>query len=76
MKPFSQIYVESFLMKSMLEGIPESERTEFIRSIQSFMSAYDHLVTKSPEFLVGTHETQGDLVGGNNPPTRRPPRRN
>lgn len=72
MTNFSDVYINSPLVKSMLEGIPESERAIFLDQLRKNISAYDGLVGPSSVFdlLMGPVEEISAQDG------RRPPRRN
>lgn len=74
MNSFSQIYMNSKVVATMLEQVPEDERENFLEQLRRSIEQYDHLAglgwdkSSIAEALRGTvnQPQQGD---------RRPPRR-
>lgn len=75
MLSFSEAYINSPLVRSMLEGLPESERETFLEQLRKNISVYDGLVGGAHgsshvfEFL----KDPGEVIP--NQDGRRPPRR-
>lgn len=68
---FSDVYINSPLIRIMLESIPESERAAFLEQLRKNVSVYDGLVGSTPVFdmLKDPVEVIPNQDG------RRPPRR-
>lgn len=75
MSSFSQIYMNSKLVKSMVESIPESEREAFVEHLRLSMQQYDYLAgvgwgdSSIAKALAGSSDEIPNQVD------RRPPRR-
>jgi hypothetical protein len=72
---FSDAYINSPLVRSVLEGLPESEREAFLEQLRKNVSAYDGLVggTHGSSHVFELLKDPGEVIP--NQDGRRPPRR-
>jgi hypothetical protein len=75
MKPFSQIYADSILVRTLAEKIPEHERQAFIEGVRSAMSEFDYLTLGSwnNSQIASLFQENAEEIPSQG--TRRPPRR-
>jgi hypothetical protein len=73
---FSDAYVNSAVVRRVLEGIPEGEREAFVKTLRESVSMFDSLVL-DPSALSMLNISSEDEAGGipNQEGGRRPPRR-
>jgi hypothetical protein len=73
---FSDAYVNSAVVRRVLEGIPEGEREAFVKTLRESVSMFDSLVL-DPSTLSMLNSSSEDEAGGipNQEGGRRPPRR-
>lgn len=74
MSSFSQVYMNSIIVKTMLEKIPEQEREAFIESVRRGLEQYDALAGLGWERSSIAELLRGDAGNGESG-DRRPPRR-
>lgn len=71
MSSFSDAYINSPLVRSILEGVPESEHAVFLEQLRKNISVYDSLVGSSHVFDL--MREPNEVIP--NQDGRRPPRR-
>jgi hypothetical protein len=73
---FSDAYVNSAVVRRILEGIPEGEREAFVKTLRESVSVFDSLVL-DPSALSMLNGSAEESIGGipNQEGSRRPPRR-
>lgn len=76
MNIFSQIYMNSKIVSSILESVPESERELFLEHLKQAVEQYDHLAGMGWEKSSVAEALRGRVDDGiPQQGDRRPPRR-
>lgn len=72
---FSQTYINSTIVKSLLEGVPEDERATLLEHLRLSMEQYDHLTGIGWEKTSIAEALHGKVAEAAQLGDRRPPRR-
>lgn len=72
---FSQIYMNSTIVKSLLESVPEADRETFLEHLRYSMEQYDHLAGLGWDKSSIAEALRGGEDGNIQQGDRRPPRR-
>ena len=73
---FSDTYVNSAVVRRILEGIPEGEREAFVKTLRESVSMFDSLVLDPSAFSMLNISSEDEARGiPNQEGGRRPPRR-